>query len=295
MDNQPQQDATQNHPPQTPPQSPPSPFTPPVAAPQPQPPAPAVTEPNFQQSATPPPAQSWQPPQPQTAPSHEPTFAPPMHTPTVKKGPNKMVVLIVMIAVAVAAIGTGVYFLFFNGGNSLIGALTGTADVVDRRDGTLDLSNLIDNQKTIKEQTVKGKINQQLNLSSGVSYMVTGVDRNVTSSSSFVKPKAGKELIKVNIVVGNRDKDTNMYVALSDFQLRNSAGGLQSPAYVTANEIAGALESQDLASGKQIKGALVFEVDKNEKVSALVTDDTYQLFGSGSSDKEIAVKSEVSL
>jgi hypothetical protein len=242
------------------------------------------------------PAQAWQPQQPQPAPSHEPAFAPPAFTtPSVHKGPNKMVVLIIIIAVAVAAIGTGVYFLFFNGGNSLIGALTGTADVVDRSDGTLDLSNLIDNQKTIKEQTVKGKIKQQINLSSGTSYMVTSVDRNVTSTSTFVKAGPGKELIKVNIVVGNRDKDTNMYVAISDFQLRNSAGGLQSPEFVTADEIAGALESQDLASGKQVKGALVFEVDKNEKLSALITDDTYQLYGSGSSDKEIPVKSEVAL
>lgn len=294
MENQPRQDVPQGDTPQPQPQ-----FQQPGAVP-PQPAAQPLPPPTFQPVAPQPEPQpqprvqpqQWQPP---TAAPEAPTFAPPL-APSVVKQPNKkLIVMIAVGAAAVIAIGVGAYFMFFNGGNSLLNVLTGTAEVVDRSDGKLDLGNLIDNQQTIKEQSIKGKINQQLNLSSGTSYMVTGIDRNVTSTSSFVKAGPGKELIKVNIVVGNRDKDSAMYVATTDFQLRNSAGGLQTPEFVTPDEIAGALDSQELASGKQIKGALVFEVDKGEKVSALITDDKYRLYGSGASDKEVSVKSEVTL
>lgn len=171
-------------------------------------------------------------------------------------------------------------------------ASNSSGDVVDQKSGTLDLSNLIDGQQSIKEQDLQAKQNQQVNLSDGTSYMVTSVDRNYTPASRYLRASNGKELIKVNLVVGNRKQTGNRYFSSSYFKLKNSAGGLQTAKYVSQSDVPDALGSQDVAPGKQAKGSIVYEVDKDEKVGAITTQDTYKFF---TSKKVVTVKSTVSL
>jgi hypothetical protein len=172
--------------------------------------------------------------------------------------------------------------------------ITGTSDVQDRSDGTLDLSNLIDRQKTIKTQDLKAKVNQQVNLSDGTSYMVTGVERNWTSSDKYNQPDAGKEYIRVKIVIGNRSQTGTVYASSSMFQLKNSTGGLQDYVYVTDSELSDRINSESISAGKQVSGSIIYAVDSNEKGLSLVTSDEYESIGT-TNKQHVTIKSEVTL
>lgn len=251
----------------------PQPYQPPTQPSQPTPPAPQFTPP----PVTPP---QYAPPVEQQP------YAPP------SAAPNKKLLLIIAAAVIVIA-GVVVWFFFLRGSSPLAG-IFGTAEVVNRSDDTLDVSSLIDSQATIKNQDIKAGLHQQINLNDGTSYMVTGVQRNFTATTgSFIKAHAGKELIKVSVVVGNRDKQNSIYVTGSMFKLKNSAGGLQSPEFIDQQDTPDALVSGDLAAGKQTKGAIVFEVDANEKNLSLVLENKYEGFGDAS--KKATLHSEVKL
>ncbi len=210
---------------------------------------------------------------------------------------GKKVALIIGIAVAVLLVlgGIGAFFLLKNHSNpisSVKNNLTGSKDVQDRTDGTLDLSKLIDKQTSIKAQDIQAKLNQQINLSDGLSYMVTKVDRNWQSASTYLKPDSGKEIVKITLVVGNRAKEGGRYVSSIDFKLENSAGGLLTSEYVTAEDEADTLISGDVSPGKQVKGAIFFTVDSGEKLGGLLTEDKYTNYDT---NKEVTLKSKVAL
>jgi len=212
---------------------------------------------------------------------------------------DKKTTMLVIAAVVVLAIGALGYYLFANLGkssnNPLSAVVGGSSDVVNRSDGKLDLSGLIDTSSTIKDQDLKAKINQQVNLSSGLSYMVTKVDRNWTpAAGSYLKADANKELIKVTVVVGNKAKSGSQYVSDSLFKLLNSAGGYQDSELASKDDTPDILDGQDVAPGKQTSGAIIFQVDKGEAVS-LATDDTYQRIGGTGGSKQVTLKSEVAL
>ena len=173
--------------------------------------------------------------------------------------------------------------------------ITGGADVIDRSDGTLDLGNLIDRQETIKDQELKAGLNQQLNLSDGISYMVTGVERNFSGESRYLQPDADKEFIKVNIVVGNRNQDRSEYISKRFFKIKNSAGGLQSPIFVSQSDLPDAFTGSSVDAGKQLKGVLVYEINKDEPITVLVTESEYKSLLATDKDVRVSVKSEVTL
>lgn len=205
-------------------------------------------------------------------------------------GQNTKLIVIIAAAVFVLLLAVGIFFVM-KGNNpvsNLTNSITGNSDVVDRSDGTLDLSELIDPVDTIKNQDITAKLNQQVNLSDGSSYMVTSVERNWTNPE--VKAASGKELIKVNVVVGNKSKEGGLYFSDNFFRLKNSAGGLQDSEYVTEEEVPDMLVGGEVAPGKQKKGAIIYEVDKDEQLGGLITEDKYTKFGS---DDEITVKSIV--
>lgn len=207
---------------------------------------------------------------------------------------RKKIGLIIIALVVLTIIGGG--FLLASKGNNpvsdIANSIGGSGEVVDRSDGTLDLSNLTDTQETIKNQDLKAKLNQQVNLSNGMSYMATGVERNFVANSEFLKAADGKELIKIDMVVGNKDKQNSLYVYYGFFSIKNSAGGLQKPLYADEKDITDPLISGELASGKQIKGAIIFEVDKDEQIDFLITEDKYENY---STKDQVELKSEVSL
>lgn len=218
-----------------------------------------------------------------------------LNTPLPNPDAKRRKIGLIIIALVVLIIIGGGFLLASKGNNpvsDIANSIGGSGEVVDRSDGTLDLSNLTDTQKTIKNQDLKAKLNQQINLSNGMSYMATGVERNFVANSEFLKAADGKELIKVDLVVGNKDKQNSLYVYYGFFSIKNSAGGLQKPLYADERDITEPLISGELASGKQIKGAIVFEVDKDEQIDFLITEDKYENY---STKDQVELKSEVSL
>lgn len=214
-------------------------------------------------------------------------------------GSKAKVIIIIVIVIAVLGVGGVVAFLLMRntGGSNPVSSITntisgGNKEVIDRKDGTLDLGTLIDKQETIKNQDIKAGLNQQVNLSDGMSYMVTAVERNFSSQSRSLRVRDGKELIKISVVVGNKNKEGEAFINGAFFKLRNSAGGLLNTEFVSETDMPDALKSQSIAPGKQVKGSIIFEVDKGEAVSALVTEDQYENF---STKEKVTIKSEVAL
>lgn len=198
----------------------------------------------------------------------------------------------------IALIIGGFLFANKNGGplSGITDKLSGNTDVIDRSDGTLDLSNLSEFKEEQKSQDLKAKLNQQINLANGVSYMVTGVERDYQSNSEFLKPAEGKEFLKVNLVVGNKNMKDSIYVSSLDYAVINSAGGQQDSKFVIKEDVSDILQGSTLEPGKQIKGSVIFEIDKGENISKLVANFEYEKITSEDKAKErITLKSEVEL
>ncbi len=282
------------------PTGPPSPYPAPG-----QPPYPA--QPSYQPAPAPGPMQNPMPqqqayPQPAPNPYGYPPQQPMLPTYPVNKPRNKRKQGVFVIIGIFVLIGVGVGVVLLTSGkaktdsNKIVS--TGpskpavVSDVSDRKDGTLDLSTLIDNQTTIKNQTLTGKLNQQVNESDGTSFMVTKVTRNWTSTSKYLVADPGKELIKVNVVIGNRAKEGTIYASSTLFKLKNAAGGLQDSEFVEDSDgVADALKAGDVQPGKQVTGSIIFSVDKAENVS-LIYSKQYKNF---KTDATVNVGGEVAL
>lgn len=206
--------------------------------------------------------------------------------------------LIAIGILIVAFIIGGFLFANKNGGplSSITDKLSGNTDVIDRSDGTLDLSNLSEFKEEQKSQELKAKLNQQINLANGMSYMVTGVERDYQSNSEFLKPSTNKEFLKVNLVVGNKNMKDSIYASSLDFSIINSAGGEQDSKFVIKEDVPDALQGTDIQPGKQINGSILFEIDKGENISKLVANFEYEKITSQNNSQErITLKSEVEL
>lgn len=205
-----------------------------------------------------------------------------------KKGPNKAliigVVAVVVLVIIIAAV------LVTSGGNTSGGTTpndqqgsttqttTSTAgnDIVPRSDNTLDLSKKINNKDTLKAQTLKAKTSEQVNLSSGFSFMVTKTEA-YTPASPTTKPADGKKFIAVTTVVGNRNETGNISVSYLDFRLRNASNQLL-PGSAATNEILNnpLASPSELKPGEQLTGKVVFEVDANDTSWVFKHSETYQ-------------------
>jgi hypothetical protein len=211
---------------------------------------------------------------------------------TAPRRKNKKLLMIAVAAVLVVALGVG-FFIIRNGGDPAIkkAAAQDAKDVTDRSDGKLDLRLLVDKQQNIRAQDLKAKPKQQVNLSDGISYMVTDVQRNFTpQKGSMLKVKDGKELIKVSVVVGNKSQEANIYFVSGYFKLRNHSTGLQSSLSVVPADASDIFKTQNIASGQQATGSIIFEVNKGEEVIGLVTEDAYKDY---KTNEDILVRSEV--
>jgi flagellar basal body-associated protein FliL len=202
---------------------------------------------------------------------------------TKSNGPNKMIFVVIAVIV-VLAVGVAVIIAAMN--NKSPSAPTNNtpktatsdagADVVPRNDGQLDLSVKVDTTTSIKEQTVKAKTKEQINLSSGFSFMATKIEA-FTPSDPTVKPGAGKQFVVVSVAVGNRAQSNTTSVSYLDFKLRdndnNLLAGHASTQAILGNTLA---NPTSLKPGEQVTGKIVFEVDATDTSWVLVHKENYQ-------------------
>ncbi len=198
------------------------------------------------------------------------------------KAPNKLifgviagiVVLAVLAAVAIALTGNK------NSGTSTTTTPSTNSnagdDIVPRSDGQLDLSAKVDTTTSIKEQTVKAKTKEQLNLSSGFSFMATKIE-TFTPSDPNVKPAAGKQFVAVSLAAGNRAQSNTLSVSYLDFKLRDNDNNLLAGHPSTQAILGNALANPtSLKPGEQVTGKIVFEVDATDTDWVLVHKESYQ-------------------
>lgn len=156
------------------------------------------------------------------------------------------------------------------------------ADVISRPDGELDLSKKLNTSKSLKSQSIQAKIKEQVNLSSGFSFLVKEIG---DYDSSTVQPAAGKKFVILQLSVGNRaatkddadDLADGISVSYLDFKLRDSSNKLLSGHPLTQQIVNNPLSSPlALKSGEQVVGRLIYEVAITENEWELTHKETYQ-------------------
>jgi hypothetical protein len=206
--------------------------------------------------------------------------------PVKKAGPSKMILAgigilgLVAVAILVLTMTSNTGNNSNDGNTQDQGTTTSTStankDVVDRSDGLLDLSSKITLSKTLKAQSLQGKVKQQVNLSSGFSFMVNKLE-NYTSPNDTTKPADGKKFIVATVVVGNRLDTGNLSVSYLDFRLRGADNTLIAGHVVTNELLDNKLASpSELKPGEQITGKVVFEVNASDTSWVLKHSETYQ-------------------
>jgi hypothetical protein len=152
---------------------------------------------------------------------------------------------------------------------------TTVADTMPRDDGRLDLSKRTSATENLKAQTIKAKEREQVNLSSGFSFMVNQVETYVSPNPTTV-PSANKKFIVATIVVGNRSS-SNLSVSYLDFRLRDESNQLTA-GHITTNEILNNPLSNptELKPGQQLTGKIVFEADAVDTKWVFKHSETYE-------------------
>ena len=113
-------------------------------------------------------------------------------------------------------------------------------------------------QKEIKKDFVVGDV---ISLK-GEEVTLKSVERNYNTGNQYNTPKKGKEFVKVNLLIENKDNDNLSYNAL-DWKMQDSNGAMESYAFIADDD--GHLGSGDLIKGGKKTGSLVFEVPKDDK------------------------------
>jgi len=273
------------------PNQPTQPVTPPEFAPT---TPPVQPENSFSQPAP------TQPVQPITSPV-APAFNPNDPTPSPSKGPN-MKIVIVIIAVVLFLLGAAGMLAFY--------ALTGdkkddsttqttstgeSKDVVDRTDGKLDLTNTVDGTDSIKAQDITAGLNQQVNISNGLSFMITKVERNYTGvTNPSAKVYEGQEVVRVSIAVGSRNaSNTVTKLSSSDFELFAGQKEASLRNGSDAWEVADSLDTRVSfkEAGEQVSGSYIFVVDKDAKLSFVYTAN----YKNYKTEEKVAIKAIINL
>lgn len=225
------------------------------------------------------------PPQPNPATGYNPFPYPGEYDKPHPKGPNK---LALGVAVVLLIAGVIVAVLVAGSSSSTDGDQTiktdekvettsnAGADVVPRSDGRLDLSRKINTKQSLKAQTIQAKADEQINLSSGFSFMATGINE-YTSPNPATKPADGKRFVAIDTVAGNRAETGNISLSYLDFRLRTKAGELIAGHFTTNEILNNPLASpSELEPGEQLSGKIVFEVAQSDIDWVYEHSETYQ-------------------
>lgn len=145
-------------------------------------------------------------------------------------------------------------------------------EVVDRPDGTLDVSKEVDNLYLAKDQDTDVKVGQQVNFYNGASFIVTGMKSNWEPASKdlIYQPKAGFKFVKIDLVVGNRDKDATSinfeyYVTQANQEIRVNSKSFLPAGSFSEGVIDFSISSGTLNKGQTATVGIVLEVPEKAK------------------------------
>ena len=121
-----------------------------------------------------------------------------------------------------------------------------------------------DNNKSNADQTETKKdfvIGDVISFKGG-EISVKSVVHNYNTGNSYYVPKKGKEFVKVNLLIENKDNDNFQYNS-NDWKMQDSNGAMESYDWIIPND--DELGHGDLIKGGKKTGSLVFEVPKDDK------------------------------
>lgn len=220
----------------------------------------------------------------------------------VSGGAGKKVLLTLLALVLIVAAGVGGYFY-----GQTVGRDKTLAEVQRQKDeaaasaangeeaeedapvaGELILGELRD--PIYADETLTAEVGKQIEANDGLVMKVVSVERNFQTTDPNYKIETGKELIKVNLALGNVAKDKAKDITPSSFRLVNSAG-----TKLTGEVIAsfnGKFETLKIEPGKQTTGSIVYKVEKDEKPLSLEREQRYRI---ATDNKEVTTKITITL
>ena len=154
-----------------------------------------------------------------------------------------------------------------------------TDQTVTKKDLVIDKNNnsLNTNQTETKKDFVIGDV---ISFKGG-EISVKSVERNYNTGSRYSMPKKGKEFVKINLLIMNKNNDNFRYNP-RDWKMQDSNGAMESDVYITSND--DYLGLGNLIKGGKKTGSLVFEVPKDDKGLVLQYKPSYF------SDDEVKIK-----
>lgn len=118
-------------------------------------------------------------------------------------------------------------------------------------------SSQIQNSEKKKEEKTEFKVGDIIAFD-GKELTVEKVDRNWNSGNAYMKPKDGKEYVKVSVKIENKS-ETEMKYNVFEFKAEDSNGAAESADWQTYS-LPDSLGSGDLAKGGKKSGSMIFEV-----------------------------------
>lgn len=118
-------------------------------------------------------------------------------------------------------------------------------------------SSQIQNSEKKKEEKTEFKVGDIIAFD-GKELTVEKVDRNWNSGNAYMKPKDGKEYVKVSVKIENKS-ETEMKYNVFEFKAEDSNGAAESANWQTYS-LPDSLGSGDLAKGGKKSGSMIFEV-----------------------------------
>ena len=118
-------------------------------------------------------------------------------------------------------------------------------------------SSQIQNKESKKEEKTEFKVGDIIAFD-GKELTVEKVERNWNSGNAYMKPKDGKEYVKVSVKIENKS-ETEMKYNVFEFKAEDSNGAAESADWQTYS-LPDSLGSGDLAKGGKKSGSMIFEV-----------------------------------
>lgn len=118
-------------------------------------------------------------------------------------------------------------------------------------------SSQIQNKESKKEEKTEFKVGDIIAFD-GKELTVEKVERNWNSGNSYLKPKDGKEYVKVSVKIENKS-ETEMNYNVFEFKAEDSNGAAEN-ADMQTYSLPDSLGSGDLVKGGKKSGSMIFEV-----------------------------------
>jgi hypothetical protein len=169
-------------------------------------------------------------------------------------------------------------------------AATQEAEAADKssvEDVTLELGEL--SALNPKEETLTGVTGEQINSSDGFVLYVTNIERSFTVDDPSYELDEGKELVKVNFIMGNTTQDRPKDIKSADLFLEEGDGTKITPES-RLSDYSGNFDTVKIEPGAQASGSIVFAVKKDAAPLVFVREQRYRITNQ---NKEVATKTSV--